>query len=676
MPFRPFNFDPQIMSSLKTLGYETPTAIQEQTIPMILKGKDVLGIAQTGTGKTAAFVLPMLQKLLEGPRARVRGLIIAPTRELAQQTHDAIGQLGKNLGLRSAAIYGGVSMHSQKLKLRRGAEIVVACPGRLLDHLGQGTINLSAVEVVVLDEADQMFDMGFLPNVRQILRELPKRRQSLLFSATMPKDVRQLAEEMLSSPVAVQINNTMPVKSVTQTMYPVPPHLKAELLIKILQTQDVKSALIFTRTKITATRVVQELKDAGYRASSLQGDLSQKRRQVALNDFRSGAVDILVATDVASRGIDVADISHVINFDMPETIEGYTHRIGRTGRASKSGKALSFVTRKDMPKLRMLESVLGSKLKQETIAGFDYQAEGTEAHQRESRPVKKQYGQRRSAAGQPRSTSSHGRSGRAADGENRGFTADKRSKRPGERNTFAPGLRRNAKQSAQQDVAFAAARRSRKAGADDDAFGYGLRNNNPRKPAGRSFVSASSHAAKRGHQQETFSVDRDDSPRSRRSKKAGSAEGFAYEPRSGTRKPTGRSFSAGPGHATNRSNRQDRFADANEDSPFAHKRRSPAGGQHRKGAPAAGSARATARKDSDGNDFAGSRSSKSGPRAGKRPATAATEPRRNSKKSAVKTSGTADREQRGSRPVKKSSQTGNFSAKSGKGPKKTTRTRK
>jgi ATP-dependent RNA helicase RhlE len=354
------------------LGYKTPTPVQTQAIPPVLAGKDVMGLAQTGTGKTAAFVLPILERLLPGPRGRVRSLIIAPTRELAEQIHVSIGELGRNTHLRSCTIYGGVSVNPQIEKLRAGVDVVVACPGRLLDHLNQKTIDLSRLEVLVLDEADRMFDMGFLPDVRRIIKQLPPRRQTLMFSATMPEDIRRLTDEVLHDPVTVRVGHTAPAKSVSHALYPVEQHLKTALLMELLKQTDTESILIFTRTKYRAKRIGQQLEKAGYKAASLQGNLSQNRRQDALDGFRNGSYQILVATDIAARGIDVLTISHVINYDMPDTTDAYTHRIGRTGRAAKTGDAFTFVTREDEPQVKSIERVLGSPIERRTLPHFDY----------------------------------------------------------------------------------------------------------------------------------------------------------------------------------------------------------------------------------------------------------------------------------------------------------------
>ncbi|MBM3176210.1 MAG: DEAD/DEAH box helicase, partial [Chloroflexi bacterium] len=341
MSFDTFNLHPSIMAGVQALGYVTPTPIQLKSIPPIMQGRDILGLAQTGTGKTAAFVLPILQRLLRSPRGRVGALIISPTRELAEQTCETIKELGQHTKLRSIAIYGGVSANQQITGLRSGAEIVVACPGRLLDHMWQGAIDLSHVEVLVIDEADRMFDMGFLPDIRNILKCLLRERQTLLFSATMPADIRRLVHDVLHNPVTVQVGRTAPATTVSHALYPVKQHLKTALLVEILRRTEAESVLVFTRTKHRAQRIAQQLKRKGYNATSLQGNMSQYGRQAALDGFRDGSFKILVATDIAARGIDVLNISHVINYDMPDSTDAYTHRIGRTGRVDKTGDAFT-----------------------------------------------------------------------------------------------------------------------------------------------------------------------------------------------------------------------------------------------------------------------------------------------------------------------------------------------
>lgn len=372
MHFNQFNFHPLIAAGVTAAGYDTPTPIQQQAIPPILEGKDVMGLAQTGTGKTAAFALPILQRLIDGPRGRVRALIIAPTRELAEQIHESISALGRKTRIRSVTIYGGVNVNPQIQKLKQGVEIVVACPGRLLDHLSQGTIDLSHVDVLVLDEADQMFDMGFLPDIRRILKQVPDKRQTLLFSATMPTDIRKLANDILKEPVTIQVGNTAPPVTVTHAIYPVEQHLKTALLLELLHHTDTDSVLIFTRTKHRAKRLGEQLEKTGYKAASLQGNLSQNRRQAALDGFRDGTFQILVATDIAARGIDVSQISHVINYDIPDTAEAYVHRIGRTGRAARSGDAFTLVTTDDGVMVRTIEKTLGAPLERRSVDGFDY----------------------------------------------------------------------------------------------------------------------------------------------------------------------------------------------------------------------------------------------------------------------------------------------------------------
>jgi len=374
MSFKSFELHPQIQAGIEALGYEEPTPIQSRCIPLILQGRDVMGMAQTGTGKTAAFGLPILQRLMSGPRRRVRALIVAPTRELAEQIHEAIGQLGRKTKVKSVTVYGGVKQNPQVKKLRDGAEIVVACPGRLLDLMDQGVIDLSHLEVLVLDEADRMFDMGFMPDVRRILSRIPAERQTLLFSATIPDEIRDLAKDILKDPVAVQVGEAAPVSTVSHALYPVEQHLKTALLVKILERTDTDSVLIFTRTKDRATRVAKHLKKAGFPVTFLQGDLSQSQRQEALNGFRNGKYRILVATDIAARGLDISRISHVINYDMPDTVDAYTHRIGRTGRAERTGDAFTFVTRDDRAFVWEIERVLGEPIERRTLEDFDYTA--------------------------------------------------------------------------------------------------------------------------------------------------------------------------------------------------------------------------------------------------------------------------------------------------------------
>ncbi len=423
MQFKKFNLHPRVAAGIAAAGYAAPTPIQDQAIPPVLAGRDVMGLAQTGTGKTAAFTLPILHRLEQGERGVVRALIIAPTRELADQINDAVTGLGRQTRLRSITVFGGVSVNPQIDKLKRGVEIVVACPGRLLDHINQGTIDLSRLEILVLDEADQMFDMGFLPDIRRILAKLPRQRQTLLFSATMPVEIRGLAREILRNPVTIQVGDTAPPVTVTHAIYPVEQHLKTPLLLELLHHTDTESVLIFTRTKHRAKRLGEQLEKAGYRASSLQGNLSQNRRQAALSGFRDGTFQILVATDIAARGIDVSQVSHVINYDIPDTPEAYIHRIGRTGRASRSGDAFTMVTTDDSVMVRTIEKKLGTALERRTVEGFDYNVPAPQKDREFARPPRQH---------QPRKTNTEAKTASQGDSSNKpgGHDPGSRERKP------------------------------------------------------------------------------------------------------------------------------------------------------------------------------------------------------------------------------------------------------
>lgn len=383
MNFNQFNFDPAIIASIKKCGYSVPTPIQTQAIPHLMTGRDLLGLAQTGTGKTAAFVLPMLHNLQQGARKKVRALILTPTRELAEQIHDNIAQMSENTGLRSCSVYGGVSKAGQSKKLKKGIEIVVACPGRLLDHINSKTIDLGEIEILILDEADRMFDQGFLPDIRRILKHVPKQRQSMVFSATMPEAIRHLAEDILSQHVTVQIDHEKPASTIHHVLFQVAQSRKTALLKNILKEKNMATTLIFTRTKYKAKNLSRQLQKAGLRATSLQGNLTQNQRKRAMDGFRTGKFNIMVATDIAARGIDVNGISHVVNYDVPDTAEAYTHRIGRTGRAEQSGEAFTFATSDDGRIIKIVERNLGKKIRREILADFDYKVETIS-----SRPVK------------------------------------------------------------------------------------------------------------------------------------------------------------------------------------------------------------------------------------------------------------------------------------------------
>lgn len=372
MKFKKFLFNPEIAAGIKATGYSTPTPIQAKAIPKIMQGHDLVGLAQTGTGKTAAFLLPILHRLMHGHRKRLRALIIAPTRELAEQIHQTIKVLGAKTDLQSVTVYGGVGMKRQ-VQLIKSADIAVACPGRLIDHIQRRSVDLSRLEVLVLDEADQMFDMGFLPDIRRILKHLPKKkRQTLLFSATMPKQIKQLADDLLKNPEKVQVAHDMSANTVSHTFFPVAQHQKTALLIKLLGTERTDSVLIFTRTKHRARKLGGKLAKLGYRSTSLQGNLSQAQRQKAMNGFRSGKYQVLVATDIAARGIDVADVSHVINFDMPSTPETYIHRIGRTGRAECIGEAYTLFSDEESQLVKAIRRTIKTPVDERTLENFDY----------------------------------------------------------------------------------------------------------------------------------------------------------------------------------------------------------------------------------------------------------------------------------------------------------------
>jgi superfamily II DNA/RNA helicase len=370
--FEQFNLDSRLMPGVKNTGYETATPIQEAAIPAALRGRDIIGTAQTGTGKTAAFVLPILNKLLDGPRGMPRALIVTPTRELAEQIHQVIRALSIGTKLRSATIYGGVTASRQIKALREGVDILVATPGRLLDLVQQRQAKLERIEILVLDEADRMFDMGFLPDVKRIIKAVPAKRQTMLFSATFPPEVELLAQQALTQPQKIAMGISKPAITVAHALYPVPSHLKSALLLKLLKQISSDSVLIFTRTKHRADKVARQIAHAGFRVTSLHGNCTQGQREHALHGFKTGHFPIMVATDIAARGLDIDSITHVINYDMPDTADAYIHRIGRTGRAQRTGDAFTLVTDEDRDMIRQLERIMGQPLKRETIPDFDY----------------------------------------------------------------------------------------------------------------------------------------------------------------------------------------------------------------------------------------------------------------------------------------------------------------
>ncbi|MFV0348046.1 MAG: DEAD/DEAH box helicase [Halodesulfovibrio sp.] len=430
MSFESFSFDRRIVSGIVACGYETPTPIQAEAIPAILRGQDVLGLAQTGTGKTAAFALPILQHLINSDadrRGPVRVLVLAPTRELALQIQESFIALGKQTGYRSAAVFGGVGIVPQ-IKAMRSSAIAVACPGRLLDLAKRGECNLSEVDILVLDEADRMFDMGFLPDLRRILALLPANRQNLLFSATMPGEIRSLAGELLRDPVTVQVNHTVPKASIEHVAYNVPSRQKTGLLQALLKETEHESVLVFTRTKHRAKNVARFLGEKGWQATALQGNLSQNRRQEALDGFRAGKYKIMVATDIAARGIDCSSISHVINYDVPDTAETYTHRIGRTGRADRTGMAMTLISGEDNSLMRSIERSLSNPIPRAKLEGFVCEQEEDGDFGRPNDRFPKRGGDR-SGGGMSRGSKFGKRSGGFAEGE-RGSRQGFRPARP------------------------------------------------------------------------------------------------------------------------------------------------------------------------------------------------------------------------------------------------------
>ena len=395
------------MRAVSDAGYTIPTPIQGDAIPVALSGADLVGTAQTGTGKTAAFVLPILQHLLSKPsQGKTRALIVCPTRELAEQIHESIRTLAKHTRIRSNTVYGGVSMGFQTRALRDGTDIIVACPGRLLDHVNQGNVDFRNVKHLVLDEADRMFDMGFLPQVRKVVALLPKQRQTLLFSATMPREVEELAREVLQKPERINIGVQKPATTVMHALYPVEPHLKAQLLVALIKHTDAYAMLVFTRTKHRADKLARAIEKAGFPSAALHGDRSQGQRQRALDDFKRGKLQVLVATDIASRGLDIETVSHVINYDVPATPDDYIHRIGRTGRAERTGDAFTLVTHEDRDLVRDIERAVGKPIERRKLDDFDYGAKSAPA---EPRPEPANQVNRRPAIGQGATSGGFGR---------------------------------------------------------------------------------------------------------------------------------------------------------------------------------------------------------------------------------------------------------------------------
>ena len=370
--FEQLGLSEELMKAVRDAGYTTPTPIQAQAIPLVLKGRDVMGLAQTGTGKTAAFTLPIVDRLLGGPQ-RTRALVLTPTRELCVQVEESVKKYAMHAPISVVSVYGGVPLDPQEKKLRAGVDIVVATPGRLIDHLERQNVVFDDLEVLVLDEADRMLDMGFAPQINRIVADVPSYRQTLLFSATMPPEVEALARKYLRKPVVVQVGRRSSAAStVTHAVYPVPRDRKSELLAQLLRAEKLDSVLVFTRTKHGADRVVRHLEREQIEATAMHADKTQPQRTRALEDFKSGKVRVLVATDIAQRGLDISGITHVVNYDVPQQAEDYVHRIGRTGRAAKEGDAFTFMAPDEIAMVRQIERVIGQPIPRISVPGFDF----------------------------------------------------------------------------------------------------------------------------------------------------------------------------------------------------------------------------------------------------------------------------------------------------------------
>jgi ATP-dependent RNA helicase RhlE len=379
MPFSIFKLHVNLRRGIRDLGFQRPTPIQEQAIPPGCAGSDVLACAATGSGKTAAFLLPILDRLIDRPRGATRALVLTPTRELAAQIHQHLEELATHTPVTGAAIHGGVGLGPQEHALRAGADVIIATPGRLLDHMSRAYARLSDLEILVLDVADRMLDMGFLPDIRRILRQLPRRRQTLFFSATMPREIASLASEMLVRPVTINLERrAAPAAGIRHAVYPVTRELKAPLLADLIERNLVADAIVFTRTKHRANRLAEFLDRRGFPAARIHGNRSQSQRTAALEGFKAGRHRLLVATDIVARGIDVEALGHVINFDVPADPEAYIHRVGRTARADATGDAFTFVSPEEEGDLRAIERAIGRSLPRVTLPGFDYTKRSTE----------------------------------------------------------------------------------------------------------------------------------------------------------------------------------------------------------------------------------------------------------------------------------------------------------
>ncbi len=426
MPFSTLGLHPSLLKGLKDLGFARPTPIQADAIPPAMAGKDLLACAATGSGKTAAFLLPILHHLIPKSRGTTRALVLSPTRELAAQIQQDLDDLAVHTPITGAAIFGGVGMGPQEHAFRSGVDVIVATPGRLLDHFRHPYAKLAGLEYLVLDEADRMLDMGFLPDIRRVLRHLPAKRQTLFFSATMPGPIAELSREMLRHPVTINLERrAAPAVGITQAIYPVPQDLKSALFVELLRRDVMHEALVFTRTKHRANRLAEQLGKAGINAARIHGNRSQAQRTDALEGFKAGRYRVLVATDIAARGIDIEELGHVVNFDVPQQAEDYIHRVGRTARAEATGDAFTFVSPEEEGDLRAIERAVGKRLPRVTLPDFDYKAKADtkleiplaeriaaiRARKAEERARAKAKAERRAAHGATQASPAPGRSG-------------------------------------------------------------------------------------------------------------------------------------------------------------------------------------------------------------------------------------------------------------------------
>jgi ATP-dependent RNA helicase RhlE len=473
--FATFGLCKNLLRAIEEAGFTEPRPIQSKTIAQVLKGRDVLGLAQTGTGKTAAFALPIIERLLAGRGQNPRALILAPTRELAIQIHSEILMLAQYTNIRAITIFGGVNAGPQIRELRKRPDIIVACPGRLLDLMSSRDVNLDGVEVLVLDEADHMLDMGFIPDIKRIVARMPKDRQNLLFSATMPREIRSLTSGMLRDPHVVELAHAAPLETIAHALYPVEHPDKTALLKHILKNDNFTSAIVFLRTKHRARRLAEVLSKTGINAIALQGNMSQAQRQRAMQGFRDGRYEVLVATDIAARGIDVPNVSHVINFDLPNTPEAYTHRIGRTGRSEQNGKACTFVTREDFPGIKAIEKKLSMDIPRIKIRDFERDEGADFSRGRRSpgqgRPGKKRSGQssgkgRRGSSNNYSSAPKAGGRGRSSQGGSSSAPARQASSA-----SFGKGVD---KSKSQGERSSSGQQRKRTQGAKGQAFASGV----------------------------------------------------------------------------------------------------------------------------------------------------------------------------------------------------------